>query len=294
MDHQSELKKFKPVQDFFIGVDSDGCVFDTMEVKQKEFFIPNALKHFNLFPISKVLRETWEFVNLYSVHRGGNRYISIIKVFDLLSERVEIKNPAYSLPDLTSLKDWVKHETKLGTESFRKYYESHRDPSLANVIRWTDAVNSDIREWLRKIPPFPNALAAIQMASLKADLAIVSQTPLEAITREWEENNMISYIKLIAGQEQGTKTEHIESAAKGRYPDNKILMIGDAIGDIIAASENNILFFPIIPGKEDKSWERFINEGFERFITGKFAGAYERSLISEFKKSLPDTPPWKR
>ena len=70
--------------------------------------------------------------------------------------------------------------------------------------------------------------------------------------------------------------------------------MGDAIGDIIAASENNILFFPIIPGKEDISWERFINEGFERFITGKFAGTYENSLIYGFKKSLPDTPPWKR
>ena len=294
MDDRSELRKFKPAHEFFIGIDSDGCVFDTMEVKQKEFFIPNALKHFNLFPISKILRETWEFVNLYSVHRGGNRYISIIKVFDLLNERVEIRNQANNMPDLTFLKEWVKSETKLSTESLRKYFESNNDPSLANVLKWSNAVNSDIREWLRTIPPFPNALRAIQMASSKADLSIISQTPLEAITREWEENHMISYINLIAGQEQGTKTEHIEKAAKGKYPDNKILMIGDAIGDTTAASENNILFFPIIPGKEDKSWERFINEGFERFITGKYTGTYERSLLSEFKKSLPDTPPWKK
>ena len=39
-----------------------------MEVKQKEFFIPNALKYFDLFAISKILRETWEFVNLYSIY----------------------------------------------------------------------------------------------------------------------------------------------------------------------------------------------------------------------------------
>jgi len=52
MDYQSELKKLQPAHEFFIGVDSDGCVFDTMEVKQKEFFIPNALKYFNLFSIS--------------------------------------------------------------------------------------------------------------------------------------------------------------------------------------------------------------------------------------------------
>jgi phosphoglycolate phosphatase-like HAD superfamily hydrolase len=294
MDYQSQLKEFKPDHDFFIGVDSDGCVFDTMEAKQKEFFIPNALKYFNLFPISKILRETWEFVNLYSVNRGGNRYLSIIKVFDLLSERVETGNPAYSLPDLTSLKEWVKNETNLGTESLKKYYESHNDPSLANVIRWTEAVNSDIREWLPKMPPFPNALRAIQMISTKADMAIVSQTPLEAISREWEENNMIRYVRLIAGQEQGTKTQQIETAAKGKYPENKILMIGDAIGDLTAARENNILFLPIVPGMEDNSWKRFIDEGFERFITGRFAGTYEDSLQKEFIKSLPDNPPWQR
>ena len=80
MDYQAILDKLKPDHDFFIGIDSDGCVFDSMEVKQKEFFIPNALKYFDLFAISKILRETWEFVNLYSIYRGGNRFTSLIKV----------------------------------------------------------------------------------------------------------------------------------------------------------------------------------------------------------------------
>jgi hypothetical protein len=91
MNQQSELKALKPDHDFFIGIDSDGCVFDTMEVKQKKFFIPNALKYFNLYPISKILTETWEFVNLYSIYRGGNRFTSLLKVFELLREREEIK-----------------------------------------------------------------------------------------------------------------------------------------------------------------------------------------------------------
>jgi len=87
MDYQKELREFTPTKDYFIGIDSDGCVFDSMEVKQKEFFIPNALKIFNLFAVSKVVRETWEFVNLYSVHRGGNRFISLLKVFEFLAGR---------------------------------------------------------------------------------------------------------------------------------------------------------------------------------------------------------------
>jgi hypothetical protein len=37
------LEDLKPQKEFFIGIDSDGCVFDTMEIKQKECFCPSSL-----------------------------------------------------------------------------------------------------------------------------------------------------------------------------------------------------------------------------------------------------------
>jgi phosphoglycolate phosphatase-like HAD superfamily hydrolase len=292
MDYPSILKDLKPKHDFFIGIDSDGCVFDSMEVKQKEFFIPNALKIFNLFAISKILRQTWEFVNLYSVYRGGNRFTSIIKVFELLGEREEIKKSGYRLPDLSSLKNWVNTENKLGNATLLSYFESHYSPDLEKVVQWTEAVNKDINEWLRDIPPFPNAVSAIKDMASFADIVIVSQTPLEALEREWEEHNLKKYVNVIAGQEHGTKTEHIALSAIGKYPVDRILMIGDAIGDLVAAKNNGILFFPIIPGKEDESWKNLRNEGLDKFTEGTFADSYENDLLTNFEKSLPKTPPW--
>lgn len=292
MDYQTILKTLKPDHEFFIGMDSDGCVFDSMEVKQKEFFIPIALKYFDLYGISKLLRETWEFVNLYSVHRGGNRFTSIIKVFELLNKRKEIRESGYPLPDMKPLQEWVNTETKLSNSNLRKYFESNYDPDLEKVIRWTEAVNKDITDWLRNIPPFPNAKLSLNKMHSSADIVIVSQTPLDALEREWDEHGLKKYVRTIAGQEHGTKSEHIAFSAKEKYPNDKILMIGDAKGDLDAARNNGILFFPIIPGKEDKSWERFLNEGFERFIGGGFAGKYEDELLLEFGKSLPETPPW--
>ena len=293
MDYQANLKNLKPGHEFFIGIDSDGCVFDSMEVKQKDFFIPNALKYFDLYPISKILRETWEFVNLYSIHRGGNRFTSIIQVFELLNERKEIRDKNIKLPDLSSLKEWVKIETKLSNSNLHKYFESHYNPDLEKVVRWTEAINKDISGLLRNIPPFPHAKSAIIEMSSLADLIIVSQTPLEALEREWEVHDLKKYVNAIAGQEHGTKTEHISLAAKGKYPDNRILMIGDAKGDLDAAKNNGILFYPVVPGKEDYSWERFINEGLKKFLNGEFEGTYQESLLREFRKSLPDTPLWK-
>lgn len=293
IEYQETLKQLKPGHEFFVGIDSDGCVFDSMEVKQKEFFIPNALKYFDLFSISKQLRETWEFVNLYSVYRGGNRFTSILEVFELLEKRADLKSAGVKLPDLSSLREWTLTETKLGNATLRRYYEANPSKELLKVLTWTEAVNHDIGEWLRNIPPFPDAKKAIVKISESADLIIVSQTPLEALHREWEEHDMKKYISVIAGQEHGSKTEHIALAARGKYDNNKILMIGDAKGDLDAARNNGVLFFPIIPGYENESWKIFIKEGVKKFMNGTYSGAYEEMLLKQFMSALPDKPDWK-
>jgi len=294
MNYQSILKDFKPSHEFFVGIDSDGCVFDTMEVKQKEFFIPAAIKYFDLFAIAKTLRQTWEFVNLYSIHRGVNRFPALIKVFDLLSKRKEITETGYKLPDLSALKEWVKIETRLSNSTLRACYESNPDPGLGTVVKWSEAVNIEISEWLHDVSPFPYSRDAIEKISSFADTIVVSQTPLEALDREWDEHGLKEYVNVIAGQEHGTKTEHIAYAAKGKYRDSKILVIGDAKGDLEAAITNGILFYPIVPGKEAESWERFLREGLEKFMSGKYAGEYQENLLVEFGRSLPETPPWEK
>jgi HAD superfamily hydrolase (TIGR01549 family) len=163
----------------------------------------------------------------------------------------------------------------------------HYDPDLEKVVKWTEALNDDIGRWLSGIPPFPHAAEAIKKISKHADLMIVSQTPLEALEREWEESGMRKYLRTIAGQEHGTKTEQIFLAASGKYDNDRILMIGDAKGDLDAAKNNSILFFPVIPGHEDKSWAIFRDEGFNRFTSGKYRGKYEDALVEEFLRSLP-------
>ncbi len=63
-----------PKHDFLVGIDSDGCVFDSMELKHKECFIPQFINHYELQGVSKYAREAAEFVNLYSKSRGVNRF----------------------------------------------------------------------------------------------------------------------------------------------------------------------------------------------------------------------------
>jgi phosphoglycolate phosphatase-like HAD superfamily hydrolase len=125
------------------------------------------------------------------------------------------------------------------------------------------------------------------------DVVIVSAAAHEALTREWSEHQLDQYVKVIAGQEMGTKQECIEAAKTGRYAGNHVLMIGDALGDMKAARANNALFYPINPGAEDESWKKFHDEAYSKFIKGEYAGKYEDELIDRFEACLPATPHWK-
>ncbi len=288
------LKEMKKVKNFLICIDSDGCAFDTMEVKHKECFIPNIINEWDLQAISKYAREVAEFVNLYSKWRGINRFPALINVMDLLAEREEVKRRGFEVPNLDPLRKWIVKETKLDNISLEDYVEKTKDPLLTKTLKWSTAVNDTISRIVRNVSPFPFVRESLDKMIEFADAIVVSTTPREALVREWEEHDISKYVKIIAGEEIGTMTKCIGYAKDERYEDEKVLMIGDTPGDLKAARANNVLFYPINPGNEDDSWERFYNEGLDKLIKGEYAGAYEEKLIAEFDKYLPSIPPWKK
>ena len=292
-DAAKELKEFKQGKGFFVGIDSDGCTFDTMEVKHKECFIPNIINEWELQAVSKYAREAAEFVNLYSKWRGINRFPALTMVFDLLLEREDVKKRGVNIPEARSLREWIEKETKLGNPALEQAVQETNDPVLTQALKWSKAVNETVSKIVRGVPPFPFVREGLEKISNTADAIVVSATPCEALKREWDEHDIAKYVRVIAGQEMGTKKEHLAFAAVDKYKPDHILMIGDAPGDMKAARANNALFYPINPGNEDVSWERFYNEAFDKFVKGEYAGAYEKSLIDEFDKYLPSIPPWK-
>jgi phosphoglycolate phosphatase-like HAD superfamily hydrolase len=293
MNPHEQLLNLKPEKEFFIGIDSDGCAFDTMEIKQKECFCPNFIKYFKMQPVSKYARETWEFVNLYSTNRGCNRFLAVNETLRLLATRPEIKARNFTVPSAAPLIEWTKKETKLANSTLKKYAAEVNHPFITQTLEWSMKVNDDIEKLVFGITPFPFVKECLEKMKPMADAIVVSQTPLEALKREWEENRIDHFLRMIAGQEHGTKAEHLKYAAKGKYSDDKILMIGDANGDLKAAKSNNVLFFPINPGREELSWEKLYIEGLDRFFTGTYNGSYEDSLIKEFETYLPEHPHWK-
>src|SRR5438477_8740459 len=121
---------FTRKHEFLVGIDSDGCAFDTMELKHKECFIPQIINHYGLQGVSKYAREAAEFVNLYSKSRGINRFPALIEALQWLRDRPEVKARGVEIKIPQGVLDWMKRETKLGNPALQKAAESTGDPDL--------------------------------------------------------------------------------------------------------------------------------------------------------------------
>ncbi len=289
-----DLKGMKPRRGFLVGIDSDGCVFPTMEIKQKQCFHPEIIRAWGLQAIEREVREAAEFVNLYSVWRGINRFPALLRVMELLRSRPEVAAAGVRLPDMTALRRYIESGVALSNATLREEVERTGDQEIQRVLEWSLAVNRTIERTVTKVPPFRWVRESLEKMRHLADIIVVSQTPEEALIREWRENDLDAYPRVIAGQELGTKAEHLRLASDGRYPAHRILMIGDAPGDRKAAQAVGACFFPVNPGHEEASWKRLHDEALDRFIQGAYAGAYETTLVAEFTALLPEQPPWKK
>ncbi len=292
MDYLQQMRELSREHDYFIGLDSDGCVFDSMEIKHKECFCPAFIKDFKLQPVSKYAREVWEFVNLYSKSRGLNRFLALQESLRWLEERPESQARGIHALNRPSLDQWLREESRLGNPALREKVNATEDSQLREALAWSEEVNQRVAEMVVGIPPFPGVREVLEEGRDKADVIVVSQTPLEALEREWREHGIDQEINLICGQEHGTKTEHLKYCAADKYDADKILMVGDAPGDLKAARENQVLFFPIVCGREEESWHRLYEEGLKRFFSDTFRGKFQDELLHEFEEALPENPPW--
>ncbi len=298
-DPEQQLKSFRRTKDFLVAIDTDGCVTDNMNGKHMMIFQPQYMEFYQLWEIESYFREVSEYYNLFSVSRGCNRFLAVQSSLEALYKRKDVQDvlkvKGVRLPDLKPLNAYIeyceKNKLGLGNPSLEKYLETQpMDLYFYKLLGWSEAVNRTFP--FVKIPPFENVKESLMAMSEKADVMIVSQTPYEDLVNFWDYNGLLPYVQTIAGQEMGKKGHHIETVKKAcGYDSSKILMLGDADGDLKAVKQNNGLFYPIPAGHEREAWKKFTGF-FENFISGKYAGDVEDKLLDDFSRVLLTTPPW--
>ncbi len=279
-------------EQYFVAVDSDGCAFDTMELKHRECFIPAFIDHFALAPIARVARDVAEFVNLRSADRGVNRFPAYLKVLDMLASHPEVVRRGFLVADRPGLRAWIARHPTLSNVALASEIARNGHPDLALALSWSEEVNRRIASLVRAVPPFRFVRESLESLRGKAEVMVVSATPGDALRREWAEHRLSGLVEEIAGQEAGSKSTVLSLAVAGRFDPSRCLMIGDAPGDLHASKSSGILFYPIDPGAEEASWRQFHDEALGRFLDGTYSGAYMENRVARFLSMLPDSPPW--
>jgi phosphoglycolate phosphatase-like HAD superfamily hydrolase len=281
---KEDLVGLSPRHTLLAAVDSDGCVFDSMTIKQR-IFHTGILRTWGLEHCEAEFRRVAEWTALFSPWRGLNRFELLLQIFRNLDKAQPFFPTIGKAPDFSALEAFVLSGVPRSVGELAKRVDATGDPELARILDWSRTVSREIAA-VAELPVFPGAVQG-----LKA-LRAVSQTAEEALVREWRNADLDGLVEVIAGAELGSKAESLRTAMAGRYGTEQTVMIGDAPGDLEAARAVGCLFFPILPGAEATSWEELQTEGLVRLRQGRFAGAYQQELLTRFRAVLSDVPSW--
>ena len=285
----NDIKKFKPRFDYLIGIDSDGTVFDSMNIKHSHCFISPLINIYKLNEVSLQSAQMWKEINLYSINRGINRFEALIIFFEKLkfSNFEVLSNYSYpNLKPIKYLKDLKIPLTDKNLKKLKKKIDKDQYSHINKAISWSLAVNESVENFAKNMPLISGASKTINYLSKHADIIVVSNTPFTALYNDWSDNSIKDVASLICSQETGSKIDILDVATKEKYDKSKVLMIGDSPSDFYAAKENDVSFFPIIPGKEDISWRFLQSKALSSFFSIEYKHNYENKKISEFESAI--------
>ena len=278
----NNLQSFVKSKDFLVCIDSDGCAIDSMNIKHINCFGPCMVDEWDLRAWKNEILESWNYVNLYSLTRGINRFKG------LLTALKEINEKYIKIKDLESLENWVNTTKELSNNALSSAIEANSDSiCLKKALSWSNQVNASIKKLPEEeVLPFPMVKEALVFAHQKADIAIVSSANLGAVMDEWKRHELLPDVDLVLAQDAGTKAYCIQELLKKGYDPKKVVMCGDAPGDMDAAKVNGVFYFPIKVNLEKESWQEFIDIGFDKLLDQSYEGAYQDAKIDEFIQNL--------
>ena len=276
------MDTFKRKKDYLICIDSDGCAMDTMDIKHKKCFGPEMIKSYGLTECEDTVQALWESINLYTLTRGINRFLGLLEAL----KRVN-KEGIFKTEEFDAFEKWATTTNELSNSSLKAEYEKTKNPQLKKALEWSESVNKKITLLPDSLGAFKGVSEAVCKLSEFADICVVSSANRGAIEEEWNRCSLTKYVSLMMDQSYGSKAFCISELVKmGGYDKEKVLMVGDALGDLKAAKSNDVLYYPILVNKEEFSWERLKDEGLKKLLAGDFQGEYQASLEKEFYDNL--------
>ena len=249
---------------FLIGVDSDGTVFDSMNLKHLNAFIPAALE---IWPMEQDAFQRFSAiekeVNLFSSLRGINRFLGLLETF----ERLQKEYPQ-AVPDLHDFQAYIKAENIYSASTLKKWLSCKPSKELEKVLTWSIRADALFSEACANLKPFSGVREILREIHKTATVAVISTSVKRELEKLWRKAQLLPFVDILMGQEDGSKTEQLNNAKAICGTNVKMMMVGDTNSDRMAAHEASALFYQIIPGDEENSWQRFRCQILPVFLSG--------------------------
>ena len=276
------ITEYVKKHDYLVCVDSDGCAMDTMNIKHIRCFGPCMVDEWELEPWRDEILARWNDINLFTMTRGVNRFKGLAMSLSEISEKYRV------IEGNDRLVHWAENSKELSNRALEAAISDDPDCEIyKKALSWSIAVNKAITELPEEeILPFPLAREALEFAHGRADVAIVSSANLDAVLEEWKKHGLLEHTDIVLAQNAGSKAACIAALLEKGYDRDKVLMCGDAPGDLAAAEKNGVFYFPILVNREKESWQEFIGASFEKLLVGEYGGEYQEKKKAEFLKNL--------
>ena len=275
------LQEFKKTKDYLICVDSDGCAMDTMDIKHFRCFGPCMVEEWGLEKWAGPILERWNEVNLYTMTRGINRFKGLA-----LALR-EIDGRYTKIDGVDELERWVANAPALSNDGLKAAIEAGGGEVLKKALSWSKKVNESINALPFEVKkPFEGVLEGLRYAHESADIAIVSSANFQEVEEVWALFGLLYHVDSLLALNVGSKAFCIAELLKKGYDRDKVLMTGDAPGDLDAARANGVFYYPILVRHEGESWAEFRETAVDRLIGGSYGGAYQQEKLDAFLDNL--------
>ena len=234
--------------DFLICVDSDGCAMDTMNIKHFRCFGPCMVEEWGLEQWAQPILARWNDINLYTMTRGINRFKGLA-----LALR-EIDGKYRRIDGVDELERWVANAPALSNDGVKAAIKAGGGEVLSKALSWSMKVNESINAM-----PFD------------------VKKPFDGV---------LEHVDILLAQNVGSKAFCIQELLKKGYDKDKVLMTGDAPGDLDAAKSNGVLYYPILVRHEKESWTEFRETAVGKLTSGNYSGTYQQEKIEAFLGNL--------
>lgn len=262
-----------------VVVESEGTVFDSLAVRHRNAYLPAFVSCFAFGAEYEECASLWINAALNSRLRGQDPLV--ILLYSL--RKLEKSHPSARRMAVTGSLENLISKRHIPLLSLA---ESPEGSPERLILDWLSMASSLLDVEI-DAPCFPQAK---QFFSLLRDAApnvqvLAHSSVDEALAlHEWEMAGLGDAFLRLAGRERGDFSSYLRQAMENGFDSVPLLVVGSTLRSWQAAQAVCARFYPILPGKEDASWEFLAEEYFPSFIRGE-AGLLKRD-VGEFMQMI--------